>query len=105
MPFPCCTAGPVRLASARTQSAARRLRQDFRRLRHRSYITGEIDLATVHGSGSGERARAEPADVAHRNHLQLRVWPERPGVQFSTEPSMFMTGRPLSDQKSPKNSG
>ena len=46
-----------------------RLRQDLRRLRHRSYVTGEIDLAAVQGGGVGERARAEPADVVHRNHL------------------------------------
>src|SRR5712691_2108593 len=46
-----------------------RLRQDFRRLRHRSYVTGEIDLAAVQGGGIGERARAEPANVVHRNHL------------------------------------
>src|SRR5437016_14389471 len=48
---------------------AQRRRQDLRRLRHRSYISGEIDLAAVQGSGIGERARAEPADVVHRNHL------------------------------------
>src|SRR5690242_9230279 len=48
---------------------AHRLRQDFRRLRHRSYVTGEIDLAAVQGGGIGECARAEPADVVHRNHL------------------------------------
>src|SRR5713226_8354763 len=46
-----------------------RLRQDLRRLRHRSYVTGEIDLAAVQGGGIGERARAEPANVVHRNHL------------------------------------
>src|SRR6266566_6598179 len=46
-----------------------RLGQDLRRLRHRSYVTGDIDLAAVQGSGVGERARAEPADVVHRNHL------------------------------------
>src|SRR5690348_7148882 len=46
-----------------------RLRQDLRRLRHRSYVTGEIDLAAVQGGGVDERARAEPADVVHRNHL------------------------------------
>src|SRR5712671_6754968 len=46
-----------------------RHRQDLRRLRHRSYVTGEIDLAAVQISGVGERARAEPADVFHRNHL------------------------------------
>src|SRR6266436_265918 len=34
-----------------------RLRQDLRRLRHRSYVTGEIDLAAVQGGGLGERAR------------------------------------------------
>src|SRR6478735_4508165 len=56
-----------------------RLRQDLRRLRHRSYVTGEIDLATVQGRSVHERARAEPADVVHRNHLQLRARPERPG--------------------------
>src|SRR5258708_27457015 len=54
-----------------------RLRQDLRRLRHRSYVTGEIDLAAVQGSGVGARARAEPADVVHRNHLQLRARPPR----------------------------
>jgi hypothetical protein len=46
-----------------------RLRQDLRRLCHRSYVTGEIDLAAVQGGGVCERARAEPADVVHRNHL------------------------------------
>src|ERR1700722_14462449 len=46
-----------------------RFRQDLRRLRHRSYVTGEIDLAAVQGGGVGERARAEPADVVDRNHL------------------------------------
>src|SRR5579862_9748930 len=45
------------------------LRQDLRRLRHRSYVTCEIDLAAVQGSGIRERARAKPADVVHRNHL------------------------------------
>src|SRR6201998_3748850 len=40
-----------------------RLRQDVRRLRHGSYVTGEIDLAAVQGGGVGERTRAEPADV------------------------------------------
>src|SRR6266446_3101995 len=56
-----------------------RLRQDLRRLQHRSNVTGEIDLAAVQDGGVGERARAEPADVVHRNHLQLRAWPDRPG--------------------------
>src|ERR1700688_615816 len=46
-----------------------RLRQDLRRLRHRSYVTGEIDLAAGQGGGVSERTRAEPADVVHRNHL------------------------------------
>src|SRR6516165_8531956 len=46
-----------------------RLRQDLRRLRHRSNVTGEIDLAAVQGGGVGERARAEPADVVHGYHL------------------------------------
>src|ERR1700730_6079446 len=46
-----------------------RLRQDLRRRRHRSYVTGEIDLAAVQGGGIGERARAEPANVVHCNHL------------------------------------
>ena len=32
-------------------------------------VTGEIDLATVQGGGVGERARAEPADVVHGDHL------------------------------------
>src|SRR6266404_4890574 len=62
-----------------------RLRQDLRRLRHRAYVTGEIDLAAVQGGGLGERARAEPADVVHRNHLQLRAWPERPGERGALE--------------------
>src|SRR5207247_469260 len=56
-----------------------RLRQDLRRLWHRSYVTGEIDLAAVHGGGVGERARAEAAAVVHRNHLPLRARPPRPG--------------------------
>src|SRR6266516_4322846 len=56
-----------------------RLRQDLRRLWHRSYVTSEIDLPAVQGACVGERTRAEPADVVHRNHLQLRAWPERPG--------------------------
>src|SRR2546428_8819773 len=55
-----------------------RLRQDLRRLRHRSYVTGEIDLAPVQGGGVGERPGAEPADVVHRNYLQRRALPERP---------------------------
>src|SRR5712671_43099 len=38
-----------------------RLRQDLRSLRHRLYVTGEIDLAAVQGDGVGERARTEPA--------------------------------------------
>src|SRR5438309_10663183 len=38
-----------------------RLRQDLRRLRHRSYVPGEIDLAAAQGGGFGERARAAPA--------------------------------------------
>src|SRR6202140_5114692 len=46
-----------------------RLRQDLRPLRHRSYVTGEIDLAAVQAGGVDERTRAEPADVVHRNHL------------------------------------
>jgi hypothetical protein len=62
-----------------------RLRQDLRRLRHRSYVTGEIDLAAVQGRGVGERARAEPSDIVHRNHLQLRAWPERPGQGVALE--------------------
>src|SRR5947209_1098488 len=62
-----------------------RLRQDLRRLRHRSYVTGEIDLAAVQGGGLGERARAEPADVVRRNHLQLRARPERPGQRVALE--------------------
>src|SRR5882672_7423786 len=62
-----------------------RLRQDLRHLRHRSYVTGDIDLAAVQRGGLGERARAEPADVVHRNHLQLRGWPERPGQLVALE--------------------
>src|ERR1700720_882344 len=37
-----------------------RLRQDLRRLRHRSYVTGEIDLAAVQRGGVSERTRAAP---------------------------------------------
>src|SRR6476646_9963551 len=62
-----------------------RLRQDLRRLRHRSYVTGEIDLAAVQGGGVGERARTEPADVVHRNHLYLRAGPKRHGQRGSLE--------------------
>src|SRR5438132_8667455 len=43
--------------------------KDLRRLRHRSYVTGEIDLAAVQGGGVGARARAEPAAIVHRTHL------------------------------------
>src|SRR5690349_22754656 len=35
-----------------------RLCQGLRRLRHRSYVAGEIDLAAVQDSGIGEGARA-----------------------------------------------
>src|SRR5260370_33492080 len=45
-----------------------RLRQDLRRLRHRSYVTGEIDLAAAQGGGVGGRARAAPAAGPHRTH-------------------------------------
>src|SRR5580692_7880225 len=38
---------------------AQRLCQDLCRFRHRSYVTGEIDLAAVQGLGVGERARTE----------------------------------------------
>src|SRR2546425_12920019 len=51
------------------------LRQDLRHLRHRSYVTGEIDLAAVQRGGLREPARAEPAAVLHRNHLQLPAPP------------------------------
>src|SRR5258708_20609869 len=40
-----------------------RLGQDLRSLRHRSYVTGEIDLATVQGDGVGEHPLADPADI------------------------------------------
>src|ERR1700746_585451 len=46
-----------------------RLRQVLRLLRHRSDVTGEVDLAAIQGGGVGEGARAEPADVVHSNHL------------------------------------
>src|SRR5258706_16440470 len=46
-----------------------RLRQDLRRLRNRSYVTGEIDLAAVEGAWLGEPPRAEPTAFVHRNHL------------------------------------
>src|SRR5947209_10863378 len=42
---------------------AQRLRQDLGRLRHRSYVTGEIDLAAVQCGSVGERARASPSWV------------------------------------------
>src|SRR5579871_6176730 len=58
---------------------AQPLCQGFCRLWHRSYVTREVDLAPVQGSGIGECPRAEPANVLHRNHLYFRVWPERPG--------------------------
>src|SRR5215469_17177339 len=45
-----------------------RLRQDLRRLRHRSYVSGKIDLAAVQGSSISERAHAQPANIVHRNH-------------------------------------
>src|ERR1700747_1575070 len=48
---------------------AQRPRQDLGRLRHRSYVTGEIDLAAVQSGGGSERAPPDPADVVHRNHL------------------------------------
>src|SRR2546425_6962255 len=56
-----------------------RLRQDLRRLRHRSYVTGDIDLAAVQSFGVGGRARAGPADVLPRQHLPPRSPPEPPG--------------------------
>src|SRR5579863_3623371 len=62
-----------------------RLRQDRRRLRHRSYVTGEIDLAAVQGGGVRERPRSEPADVFYRNHLQLRAGRERPRQRGALE--------------------
>src|SRR5258708_9479865 len=48
---------------------AHRLRQDLRRLRHRSYVTGKIDLAAVQGNGIGERPRPEPPANFHPKHL------------------------------------
>src|SRR6476660_6202114 len=62
-----------------------RVRQDLRRLRHRSYVTGEIDLAAVQGRGVGEGPRAEPADVVPRNHLEVRAWPEGRGQRVALE--------------------
>jgi hypothetical protein len=62
-----------------------RFRQNLRRLGHRSCVTGEIDLATVQGGGVSERARTEPANVVHRNHLQLRFWSERPRQRGALE--------------------
>ena len=49
-----------------------RLSQDLRRLRHRLYITGKIDLAAVQGGGIGERARAEP--MLHKGPLPVNVF-------------------------------
>src|SRR5258708_34705045 len=46
-----------------------RLRQDLRRLRHRSHVTGEVDLAAVQVGGLGERPATTPANVASRNDL------------------------------------
>jgi MarR family 2-MHQ and catechol resistance regulon transcriptional repressor len=48
-----------------------RLSQDLRRLRHRLYITGKIDLAAVQGGGIGERARAEP--MLHKGPLPVNT--------------------------------
>src|SRR6266403_1097391 len=61
------------------------LRQDFRRFRHCSHVASDIDLAAVQGRSAGERARAEPADVVYRNHLQLRAGPERPEQRVPLE--------------------
>src|ERR1019366_9160036 len=49
-----------------------RLSQDLRRLRHRLYIIGKIDLAAVQGGGIGERARAEP--MLHKGPLPVNVF-------------------------------
>src|SRR5258706_12366206 len=43
-----------------------RLRQDLRRLRQRSYVTGEVDLAAVQAGGAVETARAQTAGWSHR---------------------------------------
>ena len=48
-------------------------------------LTGEIDFAAVQGCGVGERARAEPPDIVHPNHLQLHARPERPGQRVALE--------------------
>jgi hypothetical protein len=59
---------PIRLFDWRLRERNRptqRLCQDFRRLRHRSYVTDEIDLAAVQDGGGRERPRGEPADVVH----------------------------------------
>src|SRR2546428_1344794 len=55
-----------------------RLRQDLRRLRHRSYITGDIDFAAVQSNGISEGARGAPANVRYRKNLYHRALPERP---------------------------
>src|SRR2546427_3838712 len=53
--------------------STQRLPQDLRRLRHRSYVTGKIDLAAVQGGGAAERAGARPGHVVPRNPLLPRA--------------------------------
>src|SRR5260221_161604 len=48
-----------------------RLRQDLRRLRHRSYVTGEIDLAAGQSGRGRGSARARASGVVRRHHPQL----------------------------------
>ena len=76
-----------------------RLCQDLRRLRHRSHVTGDIDLAAVQGRGVGKaRAPNQPMSL-HCNHLQLRTRPECRGQRVALETegarrfSMKNTGR------------
>src|SRR5260370_36579160 len=45
-----------------------RLRQGLHRLRHRSRITGEIDLAAVQGGGGRGPARAQPTALSEPSH-------------------------------------
>jgi hypothetical protein len=80
-----------------------RLRQDLRRLRHRLYVIGEIDFATVQGNGVGERAR--PNQPMSSTAIICSLMP-CPSAQASVEPwrlkgasrfSMKNTGRRTQD--------
>ena len=68
-PYPYCTAALFDWRLRERNRLTQHLRQDLRRLRHRSHVTAEIDLAAVQGGGLGERPRAKPTNVVYRNHL------------------------------------